>query len=58
MDNNEKELIRSRDECVELGLLKKQGKNLNGEDVYVKTEKGERVFQKLLEDAKNGKFHF
>lgn len=58
MDNNEKELIRSRDECVELGLLEKQGKNLNGEDIYVKTEKGERVFQELLEDAKNGKFHF
>lgn len=52
------QLTEATKECVELGLLKKQCKNLNGEDVYVKTEKGERVFQELLEDAKNGKFHF
>lgn len=55
---NNDQLTEARDECVSLGLLVKQGKNLNGEDIYVKTEKGERVFQELLEDAKNGKFHF
>ena len=55
---NNDQLIESRDECVKLGLLRKQGKNLNGEDIYVKTEKGERVFRELLEDAKNGKLYF
>ena len=55
---NNDQFTEARDECIKLGLLKKQGKNLNGEDIYVKTEKGERVFQELLEDAKNGKFHF
>lgn len=54
MTREDRELIEARDECVRLGLLKKQGKNLNGVDAYVKTEKGERVFKELLEDAKRG----
>lgn len=54
MTREDRELIETRDECVRLGLLKKQGKNLNGVDTYVKTEKGERVFKELLEDAKRG----
>ena len=52
MTREDRELIEARDECVRLGLLKKQGKNLNGVDTYVKTEKGERAFKELLEDAK------
>ncbi len=54
MTREDRELIEARDECVRLGLLEKQGKNLNGVDTYVKTEKGERVFKELLEDAKRG----
>lgn len=54
MTREDRELIEAREECVRLGLLKKQGKNLNGVDTYVKTEKGERVFKELLEDAKRG----
>lgn len=50
------QLTEATKECVELGLLKKQGKNLNGEDVYIKTEKGEQVYKELLKDAKKGKF--
>ena len=52
--NEDRELKEARDECVRLGLLQKQGKNLNGTDTYVKTEKGERIFKELLEDARNG----
>ena len=54
MNREDRELIEARDECVRLGLLEKQGKNLNGADTYVKTEKGERIFKELLEDAKKG----
>lgn len=50
------QLTEATKECVELGLLKKQGKNLNGEDVYIKTEKGEQVYKELFKDAKKGKF--
>lgn len=52
MTKEDLELKEARDECVRLGLLQKQGKNLNGTDTYVKTEKGERIFGELLEDAK------
>ena len=52
--NEDRELKEARDECVRLGLLQKQGKNLNGIDTYVKTEKGEKIFKELLEDARNG----
>lgn len=52
--SEDRELKEARDECVRLGLLQKQGKNLNGADTYVKTEKGERIFKELLEDARNG----
>lgn len=55
---NNDQFTETREECVKLALLEKQGKNLNGEDIYVKTEKGERVFRELLEDAKNGKLYF
>ena len=52
MTKEDLELKEARDECVRLGLLQKQGKNLNGTDTYVKTKKGERIFRELLEDAK------
>ena len=55
MTKEDLELKEARDECVRLGLLQKQGKNLNGTDTYVKTEKGERIFKELLEDAKRRK---
>ena len=57
MTQEEKELKEARDACVKLGLLQKQGTNLSGTDTYVKTEKGERIFKELLEDAKNGVFY-
>ena len=57
MTREDRELIEARDECVRLGLLKKQGKNLNGVDAYVKTEKGERVFKELLKRHRDEKYH-
>lgn len=54
MTKEDLELKEARDECVRLGLLQKQGTNLSGTDTYVKTEKGERIFKELLEDAKKG----
>lgn len=50
-------LVEAREECIRLGLLEMQGKNLNGKDTYVKTEKGERVFKELIKDAKEGKLY-
>lgn len=57
MTGDDRELIEAREECVRLGLLENQGKNLGGTDTYVKTAKGEEIFQELLKDAKNGKVY-
>ncbi len=54
LTKEDKKIIEARDECVRLGLLEKQGKNLNGSDTYVKTEKGERIFKELLKDVEKG----
>lgn len=44
-------------ECEQLGLLRNAGKNLNDKDVYLKTDKGERIFKEIIKDAKNGKIN-
>lgn len=53
----ERFLEEARTECEKLGLLRNVGKNLNFKDVYLKTDKGERIFKEIIEDAKNGKLN-
>lgn len=54
---SEQLLEEATKECEKLGLLRNAGKNLNFKDVYLKTDKGERIFREIMEDAKNGKLN-
>lgn len=51
------QLKEATKECEQLGLLRNAGKNLNDKDVYLKTDKGERIFKEIIKDAKNGKIN-